>query len=157
MACAKKCLAIKRFFGINRLLQEVYPKVWGNLSTFVHLTKKDSFEWNSATAEAFQKLKSTMASPQVLALLDFSKPFEIECDASGYGIGAILQQGKRSIAFTSQSLDPQNQALSTYERELIAIVYAIKKWQTYLQGRHFVIKIDHNSLKYYLNQNTHFQ
>lgn len=54
------------------------------------LTKKDAFQWSEVAAIAFAKLKEVMLSPQVLALLDFSKPFEIECDASGLGIGAVL-------------------------------------------------------------------
>ncbi|KAM2097567.1 hypothetical protein ACFX1R_021097 [Malus domestica] len=101
---------------------------------------------------AFQQLKQIMTSPQVFALPDFSTTFELEYDTSGNGIGAILQQRGRPITFTSQALGPRNQALSTYKRELIAIMHAIKKWQNYLQGRHFVIKSDHNSLKYFLNQ-----
>ncbi|KAM1757694.1 hypothetical protein ACFX11_006922 [Malus domestica] len=76
--------------------------------------------------QAFDKLKLAMISPQVLALLDFSKPFKVECDASGCGIGAVLQQGGRPIAFSNQLLSPRNQALSTYERELIAMVSAIQ-------------------------------
>lgn len=57
-----------------------------------------------------------MSSPQVLTLPDFSLPFTIECDASNKGIGAILQQQGKPIAFASQALGPKNQALSTYER-----------------------------------------
>lgn len=91
------------------------------------LTKKDSFVWSSSANEAFEHLKKVMASPQVLTLLDFSKPFELECDASSKGVGVVLQQGSRPVAFTSQALGPKNQAFSTYEMELIAIVYAIKK------------------------------
>lgn len=100
-----------------------------------------------------------MASPQVLALLEFSAPFELECDVSGVGIGAVLLQKRKPITFASQPLGPINQSLSTYEKELIAIIFSMKKWQRYLQGRHFVIKIDHHSLRYFLNHraNTYFQ
>lgn len=87
----------------------------------------------------------------MLALPDFTKTFENECDASGEGIDVMLQQDKRPIAFASQTLGPRNQVLSAYERELIAIVYAVKKWQNYLQGRYFVIRTDHHSLKYFLS------
>lgn len=82
-----------------------------------------------------------MTFPQVLALPDFSPHFEPERDVLGNGIGVVLQKKGKPIAFTSQALGPRNQALSTYERELIVIVHAIKKWQNYLQGHHFVIKL----------------
>lgn len=93
-----------------------------------------------------------MVSPQVLAFPDFSKPFELECDVSRCRIRVVLQQAGRPITFISQALGPINQALSTYKRELVVIVYVVKKWQNYLQGRHFIIKTDHNSLKYFLSQ-----
>ncbi|KAM1338896.1 hypothetical protein EV1_037399 [Malus domestica] len=133
---------------------------YGNICQPLYkLTRKDGFQWDSEATLAFEQLKSIMVSPQVIAFLDFSKTFELECDASGCGIGVVLHQLGRPIAFTCQSLGPRNQALSTYERVLIAIVHAVKKWQNYLQGRRFVIKTDHNSLKYFLNQraNTPFQ
>ncbi|KAM1176021.1 hypothetical protein ACFX19_028951 [Malus domestica] len=98
-----------------------------------------------------------MSSPQVLALSDFTQTFVVECDASGNGIGVVLQQNRRPVAFFSQALGPKNQALSTYEMELIVIVHAVRKWQNYLQERHFIIKTDHSSLKYFLGQRTNTQ
>lgn len=91
------------------------------------LTRKHGFKWCQEAEVAFEELKRVMTYPQLLALQDFSIPFIIECDASGNGISVVLQQNERPIAFLSQALGPRNQTLSTYERELIAIVYAIKK------------------------------
>lgn len=68
------------------------------------LVKKDAFEWIVTAAEAFQKLKTTMVHPPVLALPDFTKELIIECDACGVGIGAILMQNNQPIAFLSQAL-----------------------------------------------------
>ena len=66
-----------------------------------------------------------MTSAPVLALPDFEKQFIMETDASMYGIGAILQQGKHPIAFISKKLGPRWQNLSVYEKELLAIVFAV--------------------------------
>ncbi|KAB2608149.1 hypothetical protein D8674_011317 [Pyrus ussuriensis x Pyrus communis] len=140
---------------LKAIQQWPQPRNVKELRGFLGLT--EGFAWNESASEAFRQLKSIMSSPQVLALPDFSQTFVVECDASGNGIGAVLQQNHRPIAFFSQALGPRNQALSTYERELIAIVHAIRKWQNYLQGRHFVIKTDHSSLKYFLGQRTNTQ
>ena len=88
----------------------------------------------------------------MLALLDFSKPFIIECDASGYGLGAVLMQEYRPIAYHNQALKGKHLHLSTYETELIALATAIKKWRPYLLGRPFIVRIDHQSLKFLLEQ-----
>lgn len=142
---------MRRFLGLTGYYRKFFPGYGGICQPLYNLTKKDVFQWFSAVAIAFDRLKEVMVSLQVFALLDFSKPFEAECDASGLGIGAVLQEGWRPIAFASQSLGPRNQSLFTYERELIAIVYTVRKWQNYLQRRHFIIKTDHNSLKYFMN------
>ncbi|KAM1902895.1 hypothetical protein ACFX13_040481 [Malus domestica] len=155
----KTVKGLRGFLGLTGYYRKFIPGYGKICQPLYNLTKRDGFTWDATAQDAFDHLKSLMMSPHVLALPDFTQPFEIECDASGNGIGAVLQQGKRPIAYTSKALGPKNQALSAYERELIAIVHAVKKWQNYLQGRHFIIRTDHNSLKYFLSQqaNTSFQ
>ena len=111
------------------------------------LLKKDSFSWTLEASQAFQLLKDAMSNPPVLALLYFTRAFTMECDASSLGLGAILMQDQRPIAFHSQALKSKNIALSTYEKELLALVVVVKKWTSYLLSWPFVIKIDHQSLK----------
>ena len=91
---------------------------------------------------AFQKLKVAMVQPPVLALPNFDKPFVIECDSSRRGIGVVLMQQGRPIAYHSQALKGKNLALSTYEKELLALVIVVKRWRAYLVERAFAIKTD---------------
>jgi len=110
--------------------------------------KKDAFVWSNPQEQAFQKLKQAMPTPPVLALPDFSSPFVLEADASGQGIGAVLMQQGRPIAFFGKTLGPKAAALSTYDKEAIAILEALKKWKHYLASSSVVIKTDQQSLKY---------
>lgn len=88
---------------------------------------------------SFQLLKRAMSEPPVLALPNFSKPFVIECDASGKGNGAVLMHEGRPTAYLSQALKGKNLDLSTYEKELLALVLPIQKWRPYLLGHRFTI------------------
>jgi len=95
-------------------------------------------------------LKQAMCSTTILALPNFTKYFVIECDASGTGIGVILMQEGRPLAFTSQQLSGKHLGQSTYEKDMMAILHVVDTWRPYLLGRHFQICIDHQSLKYFL-------
>ncbi|KAL3530116.1 hypothetical protein ACH5RR_009438 [Cinchona calisaya] len=114
--------------------------------------KKDKFKWCEEFEKAFEKLKMTMSVTLVLALPNFTKPFIIETDACHRGIGAMLMQEKRPMAYFSKALSRRNLGFSIYEKELLALVSAISKWRHYLEGHHFIIKTDHQRLKYLLEQ-----
>ncbi|KAA0058175.1 DNA gyrase subunit A [Cucumis melo var. makuwa] len=96
------------------------------------LPKLGAFKWNEEDEEAFQRLQNTMITLPVLALPDFSIPFEVETDASRYGIGAVLMRNKRPIAFFSHTLAMRDHAKPVYERELMAMVLAVQWWRPYL-------------------------
>jgi small ligand-binding sensory domain FIST len=81
-----------------------------------------------------------------LALPNLTKSFVIEIDASDKGIGAVLQQNGHLIEYVSKGLGPKNQALSTYEKECLAILLAMDQWRAYLQHGKFTIKTDQHSL-----------
>ena len=102
--------------------------------------------WNANLEDSFQALKQALTSAPVLALPDFSKKFQLETDASDKGIGAVLMQSGHPIAYLSKALGPKAQAMSTYEKECLAILLAISKWKSYLQHKEFTILTDHKSL-----------
>jgi hypothetical protein len=91
----------------------------------------------------------------VLALPDFSKPFQIETDASKCGVGAVVMQQGHPIAYVSKALGPKLRGVSTYEKEYIAILLAVEQWRSYLQLGKFVIATNHRSMSYLNEQRLH--
>lgn len=89
------------------------------------LHKDTLFIWTSIHESAFSALKAALCSAPVLGIPDFSQPFHIETDASGYGVGAVLLQNNHPLAFISKPLAPRHQGLSAYEKEYLAILMAM--------------------------------
>ncbi|KAI5352798.1 hypothetical protein L3X38_005690 [Prunus dulcis] len=116
------------------------------------LLRKDNFHWSLAADSAFQALKTALTTTPVLRLPDFSKQFVVESDASNNGVGAILSQEQRPIAYLSKSLSERHRSLSVYDKEMLAVVLAVQQWCPYLLGRQFKIVTDHQTIKHFLEQ-----
>lgn len=110
------------------------------------LKKGVVFWWTFAHEESFQALKTALTTAPVLALPNFAKTFVVETDASDGCIGAVLMQDQHPIAFLSQTLDPKLCALSTYEKESLALLMAVDRWRPYLLTSEFLIRTDHRTL-----------
>ncbi|WVZ70757.1 hypothetical protein U9M48_019399 [Paspalum notatum var. saurae] len=117
------------------------------------LTQKNAkFAWSSKCEEAFGTLKTLLTSAPVLAQPDITKPFDVYCDASGSGLGCVLMQEGRVIAYASCQLRKHQVNYPTHDLELLAVVYALKKWRHYLLGNTCHIYTNHKSLKYIFTQ-----
>ncbi|KAH0691449.1 hypothetical protein KY289_018807 [Solanum tuberosum] len=115
--------------------------------------KKDKvFTWGQEQEDTFNLLKDKLCYAPLLQLPDFSKSFEVECDAYGKGICAVLMQDSKPIAYFSEKLSGATLNYSTYDKELYALVRALATWKHYLWPREFVVKTDHESLKYLKSQ-----
>ncbi|KAG7568324.1 Integrase catalytic core [Arabidopsis thaliana x Arabidopsis arenosa] len=118
------------------------------------IKKNVPFSWGEAQDQSFNTLKERLTQAPVLALPDFEVMFEVECDASGLGIGAVLHQRKRPVAFFSEKLSGAALNYPTYDKELYALVRALETWQHYLLSKEFIIHTDHETLKHLKGQTS---
>jgi hypothetical protein len=116
------------------------------------LKKGVKFVWSKDCEKAFHTLRQHLTTAPVLVQPDNSKPFEVFCDASGTGLGCVLMQENRVIAYASRSLQPHEVNYPTHDLELAAVVHALKIWRHYLMGNRCNIFTDHKSLKYIFTQ-----
>ena len=144
--------ALRGFLGLTGYYRKFIKNYAQIASPLTDLSKKDAFKLSEKEELAFEKLKEACSQPPCLALPGFCKTFIVECDASGYGVRAVLMQDGRPLTFYSQALKGKTLFLSTYDKELMALILAVKKWRPYLFGNTFVIKTAQQSLKHLLEQ-----
>ena len=115
-----------------------FVKKYGRIATYLtKLLKKYAFSWTLEATKAFEHLKEAMCLAPVLATPNFTKTFIVECDASSNGIGVVLMQEGRPIVFEIRSIKGNYLQNAIYEKEMLEILHALKKWRPYLMGRHF--------------------
>lgn len=148
----KNVKGVRGFLGLTGYYRK-FVKDYGKFAKpLTELTKKNNFCWTKEAASAFEMLKDKLSSTSLLALPDFTRDFCIECDTSGVGLGAVLMQGGRPVAYFSKALSANNLAKSAYEKELMALVLAIQHWRPYLLGRKFIVYSNQKSLRHLLQQ-----
>lgn len=139
-----------------------YRRFINNFSSIVYpitevLSTKKKFSWTTEVQKSFQEIKNLLTSAPILVNPDFSKKFYLHCDASDYGIGAVLVQlddngEEKPIAFMSKKLNTAQRNYSVTERECLAALEAIKKFRCYLELQEFEVITDHSSLVWLMKQ-----
>ena len=148
----KNVSELKSYLGLLNYYGPFLP----NLSSVVHplnkLLRKDTkWEWSESCEKAFLASKKLLTSNKLLTFYDPKKPLRLACDASSYGLGAvishIMEDGtERPVAYASRTLSAAESNYAQVEREALAIVFGVKKFHKYLYGRNFMLLTDHTAL-----------
>ncbi len=143
---------LQSLLGMLNFLTRHIPDRSENLEPLYALLRKDvPFHWGNAQDEAFSYIKKTLSAAPVLAIYDKAKPLTVSCDASSYGLGAVLLQMDENqiphpISFISRTLNKAEQRYAQIEKELLAIAWACDKFDRYLVGLKFNVETDHKPL-----------
>lgn len=145
---------MRSFLGLSSWFSKFIPDYATLVEPLRQLLKTDmkvELQWSEAAHESFSNLKKLLLESPALAVYDPDLPAFITTDASGYGLGAVLtqlhpDQVERVVAFASRTLSPAERKYSTTEKEALACVWAVERWRTYVWGRRFTLRTDHQAL-----------
>lgn len=139
--------ALQRFLGMANYLAKFLPN-HSQLTASLRALLKDDTEWQWTTMhdKAFNELKATIASPSVLSYFDVHKPVTLTCDASQDGIGAACLQEGRPIAYASRAMTATETRYAQIEKELLAVLFACKRFNDYIFGKSVIVETDHQPL-----------
>lgn len=141
------------FLGLTGFYRQYIQNYADIAEPLAALKRKNSkFKWDAFTCDAFNNLKKALITPPILQYPNFEKEFYLSTDASNIAIGAVLSELSDSkdlpIAYASRALNPSERNYPTIKKELLAIIWAIRKFRPYLYGRQFTIVTDHKPLTY---------
>ena len=136
--------------GYDRRLIEDFSRL---ATPMTRLTQKEvKFDWDDRCEEAFQELKRRLTSAPILIVPDKGQGYTVYCDASRAGLGCVLMQSGRVVAYGSRQLKNHEQNYPTHDIELAVVVFALKIWHHYLYGEEFELYSNDKSLKYIFTQ-----
>ncbi|CAN6583756.1 unnamed protein product [Malus baccata var. baccata] len=145
---------LERLAGFYRRFIKDFSKIAQPLCRL--LQKEVAFEFTKECTESFKQLKELLTTAPIIVPPDWSLPFELMCDASDYALGAVLGQRKDKrphvIYYASRTLNDAQLNYSTTEKELLAVVFALDKFRSYLIGTKVIVFTDHAALKYLLTK-----
>jgi hypothetical protein len=140
---------IRSFLGLAgyyRRFVEGFSKIVKPLTSLLETSKE--FKWDEACQKCFEELKERLTTAPMLIMPDIHKGFDVYCDASHLGLGWVLMQEGKVIAYASRQLRKHEKNYPTHDLELAAVVHALKIWRYYMIGNKCKIFTDHKSLKY---------
>lgn len=146
--------AARSFHGLASFYRRFIAHFSTIMAPITSCMSAKSFSWTPEADAAFQQIKAKLTNAPVLVLPNFSIPFELSCDASKLGIGAVLQQAGRPVAYFSEKLSGPRLRYCTYDIEFYAIVRAVQHWRHYLFHQEFVLYSDHEALKHLATQDN---
>ncbi|EIE88431.1 hypothetical protein RO3G_13142 [Rhizopus delemar RA 99-880] len=145
--------ALQRFLGFCAFYHRFIKNLSQTAAPMYALLRKDTpFVWSKEADQAFAKLKDIIMTLPTLAYPDPHKPYDVHTDASTFGLGAIIVQDGRPVAFASRTLTPAEKNYTTTEQEALCVVYALDHFYPYLYGAVFTIYTDHAALKCILSK-----
>ncbi|KAL0549014.1 hypothetical protein IC582_013494 [Cucumis melo] len=144
---------VRSFLGLAGYYRRFVENFSRIATPLTQLTRKGApFVWSKACEDSFQTLKQKLVTAPVLTVPDGSDSFMIYSDASKKGLGCVLMQQGKVVAYASRQLKSHEQNYPTHDLELAAVVFALKIWRHYLYGEKIQIFTDHKSLKYFFTQ-----
>ena len=149
----KSIFLICSFLGLAGYYRRFIEDFSRLVAPMTRLTQKGvKFEWDDLFEKAFQELKCRLTSAPILIVPEQGQRYMVYCDASRDGLGCVLMQSGRVVAYGSKQLKNHEQNYPTHDLELATIVFALNVWHHYLYGEQFEVFSDHNSLKYIFTQ-----